>query len=191
MTDRKIHLKAFGSIILYFCMITSVAGQEREYKTYRDSDHGFSFNIPDSWVILKEDADDFFIGTCKPTNEEEIAIYDDCYEGIIFRVMFYSTDLTTTLEEDGQYIKTGDTYTTYDRANNTVKVENIKGQNWTGVYHFNECGLLCKTSGPKPIGGQCEFFYFSNGKKTICITTNGFQLEDNVRKILLQSFKFE
>lgn len=102
---------------------------------------------------------------------------------------FFHYGLDSTLGEQG-YSKVGDTYYTTDRVNDSVKTENIKGKTWTGIYHNNVCGIICIDNGFHAAGGQCEFLYFSNGKVTICINTNGSQFDDKILKEIIKSFKF-
>jgi hypothetical protein len=166
-------------------------GQNKEFKTYSDSKCHFSFDIPSIWEIANNtDTIDFnTISICKPTTKEELDSYKDCFGGIIFYIFRYDTSLDKTLQEEGYRIY-DDTYYTTDRVNDSVQTENIKGENWIGIYHNNICGISCEETGFHAAAGQCEFFYFSDGRMTICITTNGHSFDENIKIQLLKTFKF-
>jgi hypothetical protein len=180
------------SIVAFFVLtllVDNSVDQENGFKSYTNAKYKFSVDIPASWVIVDE-SDEPSIGTCMPTNPSEIESYKDCFEGIIFRLMGYEKNLDKTLLDDGLYTKFGNNYYTTDRVRDSVMTENIKGKNWKGIYHNNVCGISCEETGFHAAAGQCEFFYFSNGTRTICITTNGRQFDDYVRAQLLKTFKF-
>jgi hypothetical protein len=121
------------------------------------------------------------------TEKEE---YKDCFEGIVFRMELFKTDLDSTLLSEGWYTKQGDTYSTRDRTGDSLKAKNIKGGTWTGIYHDNVCEIICDSNDVRALGGHCEFIYFSNGRITVCIDTNGREFDDAVLKRLLDSFRF-
>jgi len=163
-------------------------GQTIPFKKYTNSTYNFSFDIPNYWIIKYSKEQDGFV--CVPTTKSEKENYADCFEGIVFRLDFYKSSLDSTLLSDGLYTKIADTYYTSDRVNDSVKAKNIKGKNWTGIYHNNICGISCKDTGFHGAAGQCQFLYFSNGKTTICINTNGREFDDVVLKRLISSFRF-
>ncbi len=173
-------------LTLFFFNTASTIGQTT-YKKYSNNTYKVSFDIPNYWAIQFSKEQAGFI--CAPITTAEKTIYKDCFEGIVFRMFFYNSTLDSTLINDG-YTKTGNTYFTTDRVNNQVKTENIKGSNWTGIYHNNICGISCKLKGVQGAGGHCQFIYFSNGKTTVCITTNGKELKDEILKRLKTSFRF-
>ena len=168
----------------------SAFGQVNKFKTYSDEKNKFSFEIPSQWTIKenKEITDSNIISTCRPTSKNNS--YEECFDGIVFYIILYKNNLERTLEEDGSYKKYGIDYYTTDRVTDSLKTINIKGLNWTGIYHNNTCGISCKETGFHAAAGQCEFYYFSSGQKTICITTTGRQLDDNVKAKLLETFRF-
>ena len=174
---------------MFFLNLDLIYGQTTEFKKYTNQSYKFSFDIPSGWTIKYSKEQDGFI--CVPTTKTEKEMYEDCFEGIVFRMFFYNLGLDTTLLKDGLYTKEDDTYYITDRVNESVKAENIHGKNWTGIYHNNVCGISCKENGFHAAGGQCQFIYFSNGTTTICVTTNGREFADDVLKRLINSFRFE
>ena len=161
--------------------------QTFEFKKYTNQTYKFSFDIPIHWTIKYSKEQDGVI--CIPTTKAEKEIYEDCFEGIVFRMFSYNSGLDTTLFNEGLYTKIDSIYYTSDKFRDSVKCENIKGDTWTGIYHNNACGGRCKDIGTHL--GQCEFIYFSNDKTTICITTNGREFDDKILKRLLNSFRFD
>ncbi len=174
-------------LLTIFIFNSGVIGQTTQYKTYTNTTYKFSVDIPDYWIIQYSKEQAGFVGV--PVTTAEKKIYKDCFEGIVFRMFFYKSGLDTTLINDG-YTKTGNTYITTDQVNNNVKAENIKGANWTGIYHNNLCGINCKIKSIQAAGGHCQFIYFSKGKTTVCITTNGKEFKDEVLNKLKSSFRF-
>jgi hypothetical protein len=170
-------------------------GQQMKFKVYSDLQHGFSFDIPDNWLIRADTSFEHSIAICDSTVDDEIESYRFCDEGIIFRIEHFKSDLDNTLISSGLYEKTPDGYVTSDRINNHVLVESIKGKNWTGAYHSNVCGVMCIDEETKEkefhaVAGQCDNLYFSNGEETICISTNGSSFDEVVFNRLVASFKF-
>jgi hypothetical protein len=166
-----------------------------KFKNYSDLEHGFSFDIPANWFIRADSSFENSISVCDSTSDNEIDSYKYCAEGIIFRIEHYNSNLDTTLTNSGLYEKSGDGYVTSDRVSNNVETEKIKGVNWTGIYHNNICGVTCydeetQESNFHAAGGQCEVMYFSNGERTIRISTNGRSLDELILKQILTSFKF-
>lgn len=171
----------------FFCSALTF-GQTSNFKTYTNQTYNFSFEMPTYWTIIYSKLQDGFV--CVPLTKSQKENYKDCFEGIVFRLEFYKSSLDSTLLGDGLYTKKGDKYYITSTLNDSVEIKNIKGKNWTGIYHDNVCGISCKDSGFHAAAGQCEFIYFSNGKTTICINTNGREFDDDVLKRLLKSFKF-
>jgi len=171
-----------------FFFSVSTSGQTNNFKTYTNKTYNFSFEIPSYWTIIYSKQQDGFI--CVPITKSQKENYKDCFEGIVFRLEFYKSNLDSTLLGDGLYTKDRDKFYTTDRTMDSVKCENMKGNNWIGIYHNNVCGISCKDSGFHAAAGQCEFIYFSNGKTTICINTNGREFDDNILKRLIKSFRF-
>ena len=161
--------------------------QSTQFKKYNNQRYHFSFDLPVNWTIVYSKTQDGLI--CIPLTKQEREIYSDCYEGIVFRMDITPMALDSALADDGNYTKVGDTYYTHDRINDSVRVKTIKGANWRGIYHDNVCGISCDGHF-HAVAGHCEFIYFSNGKITVCIDTNGLEFDDAVLKKLLESFKF-
>jgi hypothetical protein len=187
-------LKTLFLVFLTFILNTFSFGQALEFKKYSfDNDSSkihFSFDIPSTWTISPDNDRNGFLGVCRPTKKEELKTYNYCWEGIIFHLQFFSSDLDSTLKSEGNYTKVGDTYITSDRVNDSVMTKSLKGSNWTGLYHNNTCGITCTENGFHAAAGECEFIYFSNGKQTICISTNGKSFHEKVLLKIIETFKF-
>ena len=174
----------FLALILFF-FNSRISAQV--YKRYVDSSRGFSLDIPTYWAITYSKKQDGVI--CIPVTKAEKRIFKDCFEGIVFRMDFFNFGLDSTLADQG-YVKVGGTWYTSDRVNDSVRTENMKGKNWKGIYHNNVCGISCADNGFHAAGGECQFLFFSNGKTTVCINTNGRGFDDEVLKRIISSFSF-
>jgi hypothetical protein len=175
------------SIVLTFSFFCVLAQNGIKFKKYTNSTYRFSFDIPSHWAIKYKDSIDGVV--CVPLTKAEKELYADCLEGIVFRLTFYKMGLDSALlGPDGNYEKVGRSYYTSDKTRLRFKVKNIKGVNWTGIYHLNMCGIFCKDNGEHT--GECENIYFSNGSRTIHIETNGASLDDIVLKRLLRTIRF-
>jgi hypothetical protein len=161
--------------------------QSIQFKKYVNQEYHFSFDIPSYWTIRFSKDQGGLI--CVPLTKKEKEKYRDCFEGIVFRMELFNANLDSTLATEGAYTKVGDTYYTIDRTYDSVKSKNIKGSSWKGIYHDNVCGITC-ANGFHAVAEQCEFIYFSNGKATVCINTNGREFDDAILKKLLNSFRF-
>ncbi len=171
-------------MICLFCQGV-LSAQSTQFKKYNNQQYHFSFDLPANWAIIYSKAQDGLI--CIPLTKQEKEIYSDCYEGIVFRMNIITMALDSALADEGKYTKVGDTYYTHDRINDSVRVKTIKGPNWRGIYHDNVCGISCDGHF-HAAAGHCEFIYFSNGKITICIDTNGLEFDVAVLKKLLDQF---
>ena len=60
--------------------------QTNSYLVYTDKQNGFSFQIPQNWRIGKLTGDEAIVGECKPVHPSEKALYEACYDGIVFYV---------------------------------------------------------------------------------------------------------
>lgn len=174
-------------ITFVFTLIVAQAYSQISFRKYSNPKLKFSFDLPAQWRIKYSKEEEGFI--CIPSTAIEKREYEDCFEGIIFRLEFFHTGLDSTLRS-GNYKKRGNYYYTTDRVNDSVKVKNIKGKNWVGVYHNNVCGISCKETGFHAAAGQCQFIYFSNSRSTILIETNGRELDDHILKRIVMSFSF-
>lgn len=184
---------------LVFVFLTTVLnsvsfGQTVEFKRYSyDNDFAklhFSFDISSTWTINPDNDGSGFMGICRPTTKEELETYNYCWEGIVFRLQYFRSDLDSTLKAEGGYTKVGDSYITSDRVNDSVPTKKLTSINWTGLYHNNTCGITCTDNGFHAVAGECEYIYFSDGKETVCISTNGKAFEDDILKKIIATFKF-
>lgn len=174
-------------LVSFFFLCQFAHGQTTQFKTYTNTKDKFSFDIPAYWDVKYSKEEYGFI--CVPVTTAEKTRYKDCFEGIVFRLSIYNSALEASLVNDG-YTKTGNTYFTSDKVSNHVKTENISGKNWKGIYHNNVCGINCKVSGSRPSTGKCQFLYFSNGKTTVSIATNGKEFSQEILNRLKSSFRF-
>jgi hypothetical protein len=167
-------------------LFSTGSAQTIQFKTYKDTAHKISFDLPTYWTIEYSKEQDGVI--CTPTTKQQEEIYKDCFEGIVFRMDFDNYGLDTLLFQ--QFDKIGDNYVTSDRVRHDVPVNFIKGKNWNGIRHDNICGISCKDNGFHAGAGECQYFYFCKGNKTVTIQTNGRALDDKIIARLLSSFKF-
>ena len=179
-----VKLTLFFATLLAFS--TTSLGQTMKFKTYKDTAHKISFDIPTYWTIKYSKEQEGII--CIPTTKIQKDIYKDCFEGIVFRLDFDNYGLDTLLFQ--QFDKIGNDYVTSDRVRHNIPVKFIKGKNWKGIQHDNICGISCKDNGFHAGAGECQFFYFSKGDRTVEIQTNGRALDVNVIARLISSFKF-
>lgn len=193
--DKMNFIRALIFVFLTTVFNTITFGQAVEFKKYSyDNDSAklhFSFDIPSTWSIKYYNDGKSFMGVCRPTTKEELETYNYCWEGIVFRLQYFPSDLDSTLKTAGGYSIVGDNYITSDRVNNSVPTKKLTGINWTGLYHNNTCGITCTDNGFHAAAGECEFIYFSDGKQTIYISTNGKAFQDNVLKNIIATFKFD
>jgi hypothetical protein len=192
-------MKSSRLILLFLLTIicTSVIhGQDTVFKTYNYnlndnfSKLNFSFDIPKDWIINQENDGTGYFLNCKPTNDSEKVIYDDCFEGLIFRVKYFNNSLDSSLLRIGLYKKSEGFYITHGEKTGLIVTYNLKSVNYTGLYYLLFGNITCKSNGLTKKDGVFDYYYFSNGKQTICIITNGRGLDENVKKKLIDSFKF-
>ena len=173
-------------IVTIIGLLATASGQTIQFKTYKDTIHKISFDIPSYWTIKYSKEQNGVI--CVPTTKAQKDIFKDCFEGIVFRMGFDNYGLDTLLFQ--QFDKNGDNYVTSDRVTHDVPVKFIKGKNWKGIRHDNICGITCKDNGFHAAAGECQFFYFCKGDMTVEIQTNGRALDQKVVARLISSFKF-
>lgn len=172
--------------IIFIVLSTTSLSQTVQFKTYKDTVHKFSFDLPTYWTIHYSKEQEGVI--CSPITKAQKDIFRNCFEGIVFRMEFLNFGLDSLLAE--QYEKDGDNYVTSDRVSHNVPVKFLKGKNWTGIRHDNTCGINCEENGFHAGAGECQFLYFSNGRTTIGINTNGRALDDSILQRITSSFKF-
>jgi hypothetical protein len=166
---------------------TTLFGQKTEYKHYTNLTNKFSFDIPKTWKIYYSKKQESII--CVPTTLTEKESYEDCLEGIIFRLDIHKSGLDSTLLNDNYYKVENEYYTT-DRIHDSVKTKQISGKTWKGIYHKNVCGISCKDNGFHAGAGECEFLYFSSSSTTVCINTNGRAFDDKILEKIIRTFHF-
>lgn len=174
------------SVATILWLFTASSAQTFHFKTYKDTAHKISFDMPTFWTIKYSKEQDGVI--CTPTTKQQKEIYKDCFEGIVFRMYFDNYGLDTLLFQ--QFEKIGNNYVTSDRVRHDVPVKFINGKNWKGIRHDNICGISCNENGFHAAAGECQFFYFCRGSKTVEIQTNGRSLDDKIITRLVSSFKF-
>ena len=167
--------------------IMGVLLAQGSYKTYKNNQHRFSFLYPTVWNITPSNDKDFY-AICVPSTEKEKEAYDYCFDGIVFYLQFFKSSLDSTLTDQGYY-KTGNDYFTNDKTSDHVKTFKIHGRGWTGIYNKNNCGISCKDG--EHHTGECDFLYFSDGKKTVCIQTVGRGFDNSVFDEIKNTFKFD
>jgi hypothetical protein len=176
-------------LLLIFCASTffNAFGQKNHFKKYTNSVHHFYFLIPENWDIKYNAIDDSWV--CTPLSPEEKAAYARCYGGIVFKMDFYFSGLDEALLNiGGPYTKVGGSYYTSGRYK--VKAKNIKGPGWGGIYYNNACGINCSGKDFNAATGECEDIYFSNGKITVLLETNGRSIDKSVLDMLVKSIHF-
>ena len=183
MTNTKLTL---FFILFSLCSMTASPAQTVSFNKYIDTAHKISFDIPTYWTIKYSKEQEGVI--CIPATKAQKEIYENCFEGIVFRMGFSNYGLDTLLFQ--QFDKIGDSYVTSDRIRHDVPVKFIKGNNWEGIRHDNICGISCKDNGFHAGAGECQFFYFCKGNMTVEIQTNGRVLDEKVVARLISSFKF-
>src|SRR5580704_17884256 len=85
------------------CYSASMHAQPTPFKKYTNYDHKFSFDIPAHWGIINKADEGGLI--CVPLTKTEKEEYKDCFEGIVFRMELFETDLNSTLLSEGSYAK--------------------------------------------------------------------------------------
>lgn len=186
---------------ILFILLTSVYsilafGQSTDYKTYTYNSNdkynhlNFSFDIPQHWTIDREyDGTGYFLN-CKPTNDSDTVNYNDCFDGIAFRIKYLRSNLDSALLTMGLQKQSDRVYTTLYEGN--IKIEfttDIKGETYNGLYYTINNDIRCKSHNSK-VAGHFQFIYFSDGKQTVCIATNGRSFDETIFKQIIDSFKF-
>ncbi len=179
-------LRATLFIVTISGLFNTATAQTVKFKTYNDTANGISFDIPSYWTIKHSKEQGGII--CVPATKAQKDIYKECFEGIVFRLDVNNYGLDTLLSK--QFQKDSNNYVTSDRVRHDVPIKFIRGKNWKGIRHDNICGIFCIDNGFHAAGGECQFFYFCRGNKTVEIQTNGRALDDKVISRLISSFKF-
>ena len=184
---NRLAVTRIAFILVFFSVsgLTSAA-QEINFKKYKDIANKISFDIPTCWAIEYHKEQQEF--RCIPTTKAQKEVFSDCFEGIVFRIEFSDYGLDTLLFQ--QFDKIDDRYVTSDRVSHDVLVNFISGKNWKGLRHDNTCGISCNENGFQSAAGECQFFYFCRGNRTVHIYTNGRALDKVVIARLISSFQF-
>jgi len=164
----------------------TVNAQPVQFRSYKDAVHKFTFDIPVYWTIKYSKEQEGVI--CIPVTKAQKDIFKDCYEGIVFRMELLNYGLDSLLS--AEYVRDGNNYITSDRISEKVPVNFIKGNGWKGIFHDNTCGINCLDNGFHAAAGECQFIYFSNGKQTIGINTNGRAFDKKILDRIISSFRF-
>jgi hypothetical protein len=176
----------FAFFVILFSMVgLTSAAQSISFKKFIDTTNKISFDIPTYWSIEYSKVEGFI---CIPTTKAQKEIFENCFEGIVFRMDFSNYGLDTLLFQ--QFDMIGDKYVTSDRVSHEVPVKFMEGKNWKGIRHDNICGISCNDNGFHSGAGECQFFYFCKGNMTVEIQTNGRALDQKVVTRLISSFKF-
>jgi len=189
------------TIITVISMIiwVNLYAQVKDYYLFEMKDY-FSFKCPKSWGFIKDSSisnineeHSLISGRFVSNDSIERKGYEDCFDGIIFYVTVTEESLETALLKDELYVKKNDKY--YSNfsygANELKETENIKGDNWTGIHHFNTCKIFCKDDSISPIVDSCEFLYFSNDILTVNFSTTGMAIDKEILTDILNSFRFK
>jgi hypothetical protein len=194
-------LKLTIFILLSISWTSSLHGQNNKFNkfTFKLNDSynklNFSFDIPVDWNISKDtiDGTGYFLN-CSPSSDSEIVKYSDCNDGIIFRVKYFSSNLDTAIATMGLCDKGNNIYLTIG-IDNSIKItirNDIKGETYRGLYYWYNGEVNCKSNKrKKKKTGDYEFIYFSDGKQTICLITNGKKLDDLIFNRITESFRFD
>ncbi len=175
---------------LLLCILSFTIFSQTVYKKYTNTTANFSLQLPQNWVVLNDTKAENNIAICVPTLDKEKKEYANCFEGTIFYIEKYKSDLNTTLKNK-DYIISNDSIFTSDRISDKVVVTKIQKNNYKGIYHQNVCGISCNDgTGFHAVAGKCDYLYFSLGSKTICIYTTGKALSPSVIKNIIATFKF-
>ena len=177
------------NILLFFvvlCAYVNIA--QTTNKKYTNTNGNFSFEMPTNWSILNDTKVENRIAICVATTDKESKEYANCFEGNIFYIEKFKTDLATTLSSKG-YVVSNDSVFTVDKKKKKIEVAKIQKNNYKGIYNQVICTYVCKDS-DKNTTGKCDYLFFSLNSKTICIYTNGKPLTDVVRKNIIATFKF-
>lgn len=185
--------------ILTATLVVSFAyAQTHTFKTYK-YEHidnytklNFSFDIPTDWTINPEtiDGTGYFL-LCTPTSESEVAKYNDCFGGMPFRIIYRNGNLDTVLTQMGLRKKSEGLYLT--TFNGKIKIEittNIASETYNGLYYTITDQVACTDKKKSKVAAKYQFLYFSNGRQTIIVETNGRAFDDIVFNKIIETFKF-
>lgn len=171
-----------------FILLVFVANSQTTNKKYINTNGNFSVELPNNWSVLNDTRIENRIAVCVPTLDKELKEYVNCFEGTIFYIEKFKTDLATTLTGKG-YVVSNDSVFSIDKKNKRIEVSKIQKNNFKGIYNQISCSYFCKDS-DKATQGKCDYLFFSLNAKTICIYTNGKPLPDFIRKNIIATFKF-
>lgn len=85
-------------------------------------------------------------------------------------------------------------YYIHTRLDDSIKANKIKGIGWKGLQDTHVCRGESKFESNGDVISEildgCENIYFSNGKITVKIYTDGYALDDKLYQGILKSFHF-
>jgi len=155
----------------------------------------FSFDIPTDWAITPEKVDGtgyFLLGI--PNSDTASTKYNECFNGLIFRIMYRDGNLDSALQVMGLHEQLEGIYLTKYRTKiHFAFITEIKGETFKGLHYTISNKLTkitCNRKKNKKIIRAFQFIYFSNGNQTIILETNGAKLDDAIFKRIIDSFTF-
>lgn len=181
--------------IIIICCSTAAYAQKTAHAvsaiTYTNQTYHFSFSIP-SYIKIRPSSDrsyyNFIAGTPFSKRKYRQA------KGYVFTMQVFTTPLDSTLSlQDYEKHSDGDYYI-HTRLDDSLKTKKIKGIGWTGLHDTHVCrgGSKFESNGDvtSEILDGCENIYFSNGRITVKIYTDGYKLDDQLYNQILKSFRF-
>ncbi len=174
--------------VVLVLLVYNVSFSQTANKKYINTNGNFSVELPTTWSVLNDTKVENRIAICVPTIDKETKEYANCFEGVIFYIEKYKSDLVTTLQTKGYFVSNDSIYE-LDKKNKKTEVTKIQKNNYKGIYNQAMCNYICKDS-DKNSTGKCDYLFFSLNGKTICIYTNGKAIPDYIRKNIIATFKF-
>jgi len=111
-----------------FFFIVALGISQTTNKKYLNTNGNFSVELPNNWSVLNDTRIENRIAVCVPTLDKELKEFANCFEGTIFYIEKYKTDLATTLTSKG-YVVSNDSVYTLDKKNKRIEVsKNSKKQ---------------------------------------------------------------
>ena len=187
------------SIIIFLLLFIAnvISAQEIKYQTCKTE--WFTVNLPSTWKFIAdtsilidgntgEERKEIQGGKFISTDKIEASEYADCYGGVIFYVEVMKASLDSAAQTE--YEKKDDKYyTTFPHS--VWEVDKTKGKNWIGLHSRVSCNIHCKEEDYNAIVEGCETLYFSNNKYTVHFYTTGKELNADVLKVMLSSFRLK
>ncbi|MGY4385196.1 hypothetical protein ACVWYN_002232 [Pedobacter sp. UYP24] len=186
MILRKSLISVF--VFLLFCGY-GFAQSAYRFKLYKNQHDHFSFEIPIEWKIVDSgNGDDY---NCIPLKKADKETYKD-YNGIVFNLRVIRTALAPAIESEFHQDNMGN-YFFNAPLEGITKAEKIKRKVFTGVKRISPCRVSSKEANGQvdsTLVDGCETIYLSNGRITLCFTTDGIALDDEVYDKLIKTLRF-